>query len=145
MSRIRGRSGAFIMAALLGLYLVASVILGVGYLSSGQPVAIAMGVAMLVLPLIGGWALWIELRFGLRSEKLVTALATDGSLPELPPTPSAFEYRAHAQSLLPEVTRATETGSAGWKEWMRLGIVLDAAGKRKEARAAVRTAIKLAY
>ena len=143
MGRIRGRAAAVFMALLLGLYLIASAILGIGYVSAGQPVAVIMGSALLVLPLIGAWALGTELRFGVRSEQLLKQLSETGEHPAEPPASAAAEYREQAERLLPELEAASGASEARWQDWMRLGVVLDAAGKRKEARSAVRAAIRL--
>ena len=54
-------------------------------LASGEPIGIAMGVALIVLPLIAAWALGRELWFGVRAEQPRRArLEAEGALPDEP-------------------------------------------------------------
>ena len=66
-ARTRAIVGVAIMSALLALYFVFAGVRAFALLASGTPVAVAMGAALLVLPLLGAWALARELLFGLRS------------------------------------------------------------------------------
>jgi len=54
---MRAILGAVLMSALLALYLWAAAYQGVVMISTGVPVAIVMGVALIVLPVVGAWAL----------------------------------------------------------------------------------------
>lgn len=131
------------MSALLVLYFAFVGIRAIALLSSGTPVAIAMGVALVVLPLIGIWALTRELLFGYRSTTLIDRLAADDALPddlgEAGPTGKAD--RAVADAVFDRYRTAVERDSESWQNWARLGIVYDACGDRSRARAALRTAI----
>ena len=70
------------MSALLVLYFGFAGVRAASLLASGTPIAIAMGVALLELPLIGEWALVRELLFGARSTALVDKLEAEGLLPD---------------------------------------------------------------
>lgn len=61
------------MAVLLALYLWAAAYQGVVMISTGVPVAIVMGVALIVLPVVGAWALWREISFGINSTNSSTS------------------------------------------------------------------------
>lgn len=142
---LRAALGAVFMAALLALYLWLAAYQGVIMMLTGQPVAIAMGVALFVLPLVGAWALYRELSFGFRSSRLVKRLEAEGGLPEdtLPHLPSGRTVREAADEEFPQYAAAVEANPESWRDWFRLGLAYDASGDRKRAREAVRTAIKL--
>ena len=136
--------GALVMAALLVLYLALVGSRAVQFVQTGEPVAIAMGVALLVLPIIAAWALWRELAFGLRSQALVRRLEEEGSLDlGIPSLPSGRPERAVADAAFPAFRAAAEAEPESWRAWLRLGLAYDAAGDRRRARSAVRRAIEL--
>lgn len=138
------KAGAFLMAALLALYVVLVGWRAVQFVATGEPVAIAIGVALIVLPVIAAWALWREIGFGVRSHELVRRLEADGELDlGLPLLPSGRPERAAADAAFPAFRGATEADPGSWRAWLRLGLVYDAAGDRRRARAAVRRAITL--
>lgn len=143
--RVRAIVGVAIMSALLVLYFVFAGVRGVALIASGTPVAAAMGVALLVLPLIGVWALLRELRFGREATRLADRLDADGLLPEelIRSTPSGRPLREDADAAFPRYRDAAEADPSSWVAWMRLGVVYDAAGDRKRARGAIRQAISL--
>ena len=141
----RGRAlvGVGIMSVLLALYLVFVGVRAVALLNSGTVIGVAMGVALVVLPLIGIWALWRELRFGRQATQLVDRLAAAGRLPDeqVDVLVSGRPDRAQAQDAFPRYRAEAEAAPEDWQVWARLGIVYDACGDRKRARAAMREAI----
>ncbi|MFC6235829.1 hypothetical protein ACFPZL_12120, partial [Leucobacter soli] len=80
-ARTRSILGVAIIAAVLVLYFALTGVRAVALLASGTPLAVTMGLALLVLPLIGVWALVRELLFGARSTALVDRLDAEGGLP----------------------------------------------------------------
>ncbi|TFC03931.1 tetratricopeptide repeat protein [Cryobacterium sp. MDB2-33-2] len=142
---MKGRIGAGMMAILLAFYLVLVGWRAVLFLQSGAPVGIAIGVALLVLPLIGFWALVLEVTFGSRSARLVRLLEASGELPveTLPIRASGRPVRDAADADFPQYRDAVDAAPEDWKAWFRLGLAYDAAGDRKRARGAIRTAITL--
>lgn len=144
LGRTSGKAAALFMAALLALYLIASIILAIGYLSSGQAIGVVMGVALISLPVLGFWALWRELRFGWQSERLIRTLESDGLLLELPEAANGPDSRQFADAAFPALQEAVITEPESWRAWLRLSLGYDAAGDRKRARAAARRAIELA-
>lgn len=139
------RIGVVVMAALLALYLVLVGQRAVLFIATGEPVAIAIGVALLVLPVIGVWALVREILFGVRAERLGRLLESNGELPDdaLPVRPSGKVERDAADEVFPRYQAAVEATPTDWKAWYRLGLVYDGAGDRRRARAAIREAIHL--
>lgn len=143
-ARVRAIIGVAIMSALLVLYFVFAGIRAVGLLRSGDLIPVVMGVAMLVLPLLGAWALLRELMFGRQATRLADRLEAEGLMPDEPVStlPSGRPDRADADAAFPRYRAETEAAPERWQSWMRLGIVYDACGDRKRARAAIREAIR---
>lgn len=139
------RLGVALMAGLLVLYLVFAVRYGIVLVSVGEPVAIGLGVALFVLPILAGWALVAELRFAVRAERLGRRLEAEGGLPteRLPTTASGRIDRAAAAEVFPRYAAAAEADPDDWRTWFRLGLAYDAAGDRRRARWATRRAIRL--
>ncbi|SJN40808.1 putative membrane protein [Mycetocola reblochoni REB411] len=135
--------GAGVLAVLLLVYLVVAGQRAVMLIATGEPVAVAMGVALLVLPLVGVWALVREWRFGVQAERLGVRLEREGALPEeeLPVRASGRVDRDAADGVFPRYRAAVDAPGADWRDWFRLALVYDAAGDRRRARAAVRRAI----
>jgi hypothetical protein len=138
------RAGAILMAALLAVYVALVGWRAVQFVATGEPVAVAMGVALLVLPVIAAWALWREIMFGVRSQAIVRRLEAEGGLDlGIPLLPSGRPERAAADAAFPAFRAATEAAPESWRAWLRLGLAYDAAGDRRRARHAVRRAITL--
>lgn len=133
------------MSVLLALYLGATTQLAVALLGSGTLVTQAMGAALVVLPLVGVWALVRELMFGAASASLVRILEAEGALPEdnIERRPSGRPLRDQADAEFPKYAAEVEREPQSWRAWLRLGLAYDASGDRRRARAAVRTAIRL--
>jgi len=142
---VKGRAAALLMAVLLLLYVVLVGQRAVLFLSTGEPVAVALGVALLVLPLLGLFALVVELRFGLRTQQIVRQLAAEGVLPvdDLPRRASGRYEREAADAAFPAYKEAVEAAPDDWRAWFRLGLAYDACGDRRRARQALRWAITL--
>ena len=139
------RIGVAVMAVLLALYIVLVAERAWLLLISGNPVGVAMGVALVVLPVIAVWALGRELWFGIRADRLGRRLGAEGALPaeEVGLRPSGRVLRDDADAAFPAYRAAVEAAPDDWRAWYRLGMAYDASGDRRRARAAVRTAIKL--
>ena len=141
MSRI----GVALMGAALLVYLVVAVWLAVMFLAVGAPVSIGMGVALIVLAPLGAWALIREMQFGFAADRLGRTLDAEGGMPpvETELTPSGRIARADADPLVARYLAAADAEPADWRARYRLGVVQDAAGRRKDARASIREAIRL--
>lgn len=140
------RIGVAVMAVMLGLYIVLVAQRAWLLLVSGEPVGIAMGVALVVLPVIAAWALWREIMFGRGAERLATRLEAEGGLPseEVDVRQSGRVDRAQADALFPAYRADVEEHPGDWRAWFRLGLAYDGAGDRTRARQAIRKAITLA-
>ena len=144
--RITARTAAFLIAAALAVYFVLLGGRAVLLLGTGDPVGIGLGVGVLLLPLIGVWILWTNLRFGFTAERMARQLAAEGGLPdtsELPRRPSGRVEREAADAWF-EVRRAeVEERPEDWRPWFRLAQAYDLAGDRGRARETMRKAIEL--
>ncbi|WP_309067873.1 hypothetical protein [Microbacterium sp.] len=138
------RIGVAVMAVLLALYIVLVGWRAVQLVQTGEPVGIAMGVALFVLPVIAAWALGRELWFGVRAEQLARRLETEGGLPDdvVATTPSGRVTRAEGDAVFPRYRAEVEREPENWKAWFRLSLAYDAAGDRRRARQAAREAIR---
>ena len=142
---MRGRIAAITMAVLLAIYLVFVVNYAFVLIGTGAGVAIAMGVALLVLPVIAAWLLYREIAFVLRGERLVRRMGAAGELPvdDLPRLPSGRADAEAADAQFPAYKAAVEQNPDSWRAWVLLGLAYDASGDRARARWATREAIKL--
>ncbi|CAN5184073.1 hypothetical protein BH09ACT6_BH09ACT6_17740 [soil metagenome] len=142
---MKGRIAAILMAALLALYLVLVVQLAFRLIAVDNGISKALGIALLVLPVIGAWALVYEILFGVRTERLVRSLSASGDLPvdALPKRASGRPERAAADAEFPRYKAEVESNPGSWKSWFRLGLAYDASGDRRRARGAIRRAISL--
>lgn len=141
------RIGVAIMSVALVLYLIISLNWAVALLRTGTGLAIAMGVALLILPVVAGWALGRELWFGFRAEKVGRRLEAEGGLPddEVSVRESGRVIRDDADAVFPRYRDDVQAHPDDWRAWYRLGLAYDASGDRRRAREAVRKAIKLEH
>jgi hypothetical protein len=142
---MKNRVAAIVMAALLALYLVFTARYAIILITTGIPVAVFEGVALLVLPIIGAWALISELMFGVRAQRLLSKMIERGALPvdDLPHRPSGRPMRDAADAEFPKYQAEVEAAPEDWTAWYRLALAYDASGDRRRARWATRRAIRL--
>ena len=140
------RIGVAVMGAALLLYVLIAGWLAVMFLRVATPVSIGMAIALIVIAPIGAWALIRELAFGFSADRLGRILDGEGGMPEAPEelTPSGRLRADDIEPLIDQHTAAAEADPGEWRARYRLGVVQDAAGRRKDARASIREAIRLA-
>jgi hypothetical protein len=116
---------------------------GILLIGTGDPVAVVLGVAVLVIPVLGAYLVWREFQFGRRTEALARELEEDGGLPldDLPRRPSGRIDRAAADAAFTKYKEEAEAAPDDWRVWFRLATAYDASGDRKRARSSMRTAI----
>ncbi|NEM90359.1 hypothetical protein G3T37_03210 [Galbitalea soli] len=133
------------MAVLLALYLVVTVQYSILLLGTDSVIAKVEGAALLVLPLVGAWALVAELRFGTRAQRLLRRMIELDRLPvdTLPHRPSGRPDRAAADAEFPVFQAEVEANPDDWTSWYRLALAYDACGDRRRARWATRRAIRI--
>jgi cytochrome c-type biogenesis protein CcmH/NrfG len=136
---------AFMCAALL-VYLVLLGRTAVLMISSGRAVAVVLGVALLILPAIGLWAMIATLRAGFAHQKLARLVAEDGmelDVSALPRRPSGRIERNAADALFDTVRAELDSDPGDWRRWYRLARAYDYAGDRGRAREAMKKAVEL--
>ncbi|MCV7202067.1 hypothetical protein B7435_01860 [Mycolicibacterium peregrinum] len=116
------------------------------FITSGEPAAIGLGVALLVFPLIGIWVLVTTLRAGLAHQRLARLAREQGmelDVSELPTRPSGRIERDAADELFGTVKAELEADPDNWVRWYRLARAYDFAGDRGRARETMRTAVRM--
>jgi hypothetical protein len=136
-----------VLVAAMAVYFVLIGWRGVYLLGQDRWVLRILGVAVLVLPLIGVWVVVAELRFGLASQHLAERMAAAGDsteLPDLPRRRSGRIERSAADAWFAEQRTVVEGAPDDWRAWFRLAQAYDLAGDRRRAREALRAAIEKA-
>lgn len=136
---------AIALALALVVYLAFTAARAWALIASGDPVPVVLGVAVLVLPLVGAWVLWRELAFGLGMEDMARRLEAEGGLPvdDLPRSPSGRVERDAADAVFSRRRVEVEATPHDWRAWYRLAVAYDDARDRRRARAAMRRALAL--
>jgi cytochrome c-type biogenesis protein CcmH/NrfG len=142
---VRTKTTIGVLVLVLAFYAAWIGFKGFELLDSGSRVGQVLGVALLVMPLLGLYVVWREVEFGRRTESLARVLDAEGGLPvdDLPRRPSGRVDRASAAGLFDEMRAQAEANPEDWRSWFRLALAYDAAGDRTRARAAARRAISL--
>ncbi|GAA1653702.1 hypothetical protein GCM10009744_52300 [Kribbella alba] len=137
------KRAAIVIAVVFIAYAVLLGWRGILLIGTGDPVAVVLGVAVLVIPVLGACLVWREFRFGHRTEALARELEEAGGLPvdDLPRRPSGRIDRGAADAAFTKYKEEAEAAPDDWKVWFRLSTAYDAAGDRKRARSSMRTAI----
>ena len=140
------RTAAFVVAAVLAVYLVLMAGRAVTMIVSGNPVFVGLGLAILVFPVLGALLVGDQLRFGAHTERLARRLAEEGELPDvshLPRRPSGRVEREAADAWFDEKQAELEADPQNWRRWFALAQAYDLAGDRNRGRKAMRRAIEL--
>jgi cytochrome c-type biogenesis protein CcmH/NrfG len=136
---------AFLCAAML-VYFVLLGRMAFGMIGSGRVAAVGLGVAVLIMPFIGLWAMIATLRAGFAHQKLARLAAEDGmelDVSALPRRPSGRIEHDAADALFATVRADVEADPDDWRHWYRLARAYDYAGDRRRAREAMKTALEL--
>jgi hypothetical protein len=137
---VRTKATIGVLVVVLVFYAALIGFKGVALLTGGSHVGQALGVALLVLPLLGLGLVWREIEFGRRTAR---ALDAEGGLPgdEVPRRPSGRVDRRAADAVFDRFRVEAEASPEDWRAWFRLALAYDAAGDRGRARAAARHAL----
>ncbi|MCO1576635.1 hypothetical protein M8C13_12815 [Crossiella sp. SN42] len=143
---MNARRVAYILTAVLAVYLVLLAERAYTLVTSGTAVGAVLGLAILILPILGAWMVLAELRFGSRTETLARRLDEAGELPDvsdLPRRPSGRVERDAADAWFAERKAEVDAAPEDWRGWFKLAQAYDLAGDRRRAREAMRKAIEL--
>ncbi len=115
-------------------------------ITSGEGAAIGLGVAVLILPFIGLWAMVATLRAGFAHQRLARLAADEGmelDVSALPRRASGRIQRDAADALFDTVRTELDNDPDNWVRWYRLARAYDYAGDRSRARETMRKAVAL--
>ncbi|WP_428844416.1 hypothetical protein [Mycolicibacter sinensis] len=136
---------AFMCLALL-MYLVFLGRIAVLLITSGSAPAVGLGLALLVMPVIGLWAMIATLRDGFAHQRLSRLIADDGmelDASALPRRPSGRIERDAADALFHTVRAELDADPDDWRRWYRLARAYEYAGDRRRARETMKIAVRL--
>lgn len=136
---------AFLCVALV-VYFVVLARTAIALIRTGTPAALALGIGVLILPIVGAWAMVATLRAGLAHQRLVRLAREDGmdlDVSELPRTPAGRIRRDAADALFASVRAEVEADPDDWRRWYRLARAYDYAGDRGRARETMRRAVEM--
>ena len=118
----------------------------VALIRSGTPAAVALGIGVLILPVVGAWAMVATLRAGLAHQRLARLAAEDDmelDVTDLPRMPSGRIERDAADALFATTRAELDADPDNWRRWYRLARAYDYAGDRSRARETMRRAVAL--
>ena len=136
---------AFLCLALI-FYFARLTRTAIALIRSGTPAAAALGIGVLILPIVGAWAMAATLRAGLAHQRLARLAAADGmelDVTDLPRRPSGRIERDAADALFTTTRAELDADPDNWVRWYRLARAYDYAGDRGRAREAMRTAVAM--
>lgn len=138
---------------LIGFLCVAMVVyflllgrIAVALIADGRAAPVGMGIALLILPFIGLWAMVATLRAGFAHQRLARLAAEDGmelDVSDLPRRASGRIEREAADRLFDTVRAELENDPDNWQRWYRLARAYDYAGDRTRARETMKKAVAL--
>lgn len=116
------------------------------FITSGEPAAIGLGAALMIMPVIGIWVLVSTLRAGFTHQRLGRIAVDEGmelDVSALPRMASGRIERQAADALFATVRDELEQDPDNWRRWYRLARAYDYAGDRRRAREAMRKAVEM--
>jgi cytochrome c-type biogenesis protein CcmH/NrfG len=137
---------ALLLTAALVVYLVLLSDRGIALVATGEPLPVALGAGVLVLPLLGVWIVVATWRSGTRIQRLARRLEAEDALPDvedLPRMPSGRVDREAADGWFERRRAELEADPGNWRRWYLLAYAYDIAGDRRRARETMRKAIDL--
>lgn len=134
------------MCVALIVYFVLMGRIGVALIADGRTALVGMGIALLVLPLIGLWAMIATVRAGFAHQRLARLAAEQGmelDASDLPRRASGRIERDAADRLFDSVRAELDSDPDNWVRWYRVARAYDYAGDRSRAREAMKKAVQL--
>ncbi|NKY45154.1 hypothetical protein [Nocardia cerradoensis] len=136
---------AFLVVALAFYFLLLGRI-AIELMTSGKAAAVAMGVGVLILPILGVWVVATSIRAALAHQHLARRIHDEGlelDVSELPRRPSGRLEKAAADELFEQVKKEWEADPDNWRTNYRAARAYDYAGDRSRARDTMRRAVEL--
>lgn len=137
--------GAAISIALLAVYLIVLSKWAFGMMAIGSWVGILFGILVFAFPLLGAYAIYRELRFGLKVEAMGRELDAANEWPvfQLVLRPSGRPTKESADENFKTVAEQVKANPDDWKSAFALSLAYDACGDRPRARKAMAEAMAL--
>lgn len=135
-----------LMCVALLVYFVLLGRTGVVLIGTGKATGIALGIGVLLLPIVGLWAMIATLRAGFAHQRLAALAKEDGmelDVSDLPRSPGGRIDRDAADALFHTVRAEVEADPDNWQRWYRLARAYDYAGDRTRARETMRKAVAM--
>lgn len=121
--------------------------LGWSMISRSEHLALrGLGVGIILLTVVGAWAMWAILRNGAELQRISAAAAAEGielDITDLEHRPSGRLEHAAADELFDQVSVEFQAAPDDWRTNYRLARAYDHAGDRTRAREVMRAAISL--
>ncbi|MFD3507003.1 hypothetical protein [Nocardia sp. NPDC058666] len=136
---------AFMVVALL-YYFIRLGGLAITYIVNHGFAGLALGIGMLLLPVVGIWILWATLSAAFGHQRLAKRIHEEGlevDTSELPRRPSGRIQRDAADALFAQIKTEWEADPDNWRSSYRLARAYDYAGDRGRARDTMRRAVAL--
>jgi hypothetical protein len=136
---------AFMCVALVVYFLLLGRI-AMAFITSDRVAAIGLGLALLIMPLIGIWVMVSTLRAGFAHQRLARIIRDEGmelDVSALPKMPSGRIRREAADALFETVRSELEHDPDNWRRWYRVARAYDYGGDRGRAREAMKKAVQL--
>ncbi|MDK9500651.1 hypothetical protein QEZ40_006483 [Streptomyces katrae] len=142
---MRAKITYLVTAAVLVVYFVLVGSRGLLLIQQGTWLTVTFGAAVLVLPVIGIWFLWMNTRFVTRANQLASELEAEGGLPvdELERDRYGRILRDSADEVFARRKAETEDAPGDWRTWFRLAVAYHDARDTPRARKAMQRAIAL--
>ena len=137
--------GAAISISLLAVYLLLLSKWALGMLAIGTWLGIVLGILVFAFPILGAYAIYRELRFGLKVEAMGRELENANEWPvfQLELRPSGRPTKESADENFKTIAKQAEANPNDWKSAFALALAYDACGDRPRARKAMAEAMAL--
>ena len=135
---------AFVLALIFYFVLIGRAAFSL--IADGRVVPVVLGVAILILPLLGVWMIVATLRAGFAHQHLAKRAREEDrelDVSDLPRMPSGRIQRGAADELFAQVKAEWEVDPDNWRNSYRLARAYDYAGDRSRARETMRRAVHL--
>ena len=135
-----------VMVLILGFYFFLLGQRGVTLIQNGGVASTALGIGVILLPIVGLWIVWATLKAGLDHQRLASRIREEGlelDVDDLPRRPSGRIERDAADELFQQVKAEWEKDPDNWRNSYRLARAYAYAGDRGRARETMKRAVAL--
>jgi hypothetical protein len=115
-------------------------------IQNGGVASTALGIGVILLPIVGLWIVWATLKAGFDHQRLASRIREEGlelDVDDLPRRPSGRIERDAADELFQQVKAEWEKDPDNWRNSYRLARAYDYAGDRGRARETMKRAVAL--